>query len=74
MKFQSASQVAVGLIPVNGAKKCGKQVTVILYNGKNSVETTQTTEKTAEIIVRILKERPYSTAGQLAEELGLTVD
>lgn len=65
-------------------------VTVVLYNGKtpaNNAQTTEnttqnttenatekTTEKTTEKIIRILKERPYTTAGQLAEELGLTVD
>lgn len=65
-------------------------VTVVLYNGKtaaNNVQTTEkttqkttqkttenATEKTTEKIIRILKERPYATAGQLAEELGLTVD
>lgn len=61
-------------------------VTVVLYNGKtaaNNVQTTEkttqkttenATEKTTEKIIRILKERPYTTAGQLAEELGLTVD
>ena len=50
----------------------------VLYNGKtaaNNVQTTEnTTQKTTEKIIRILKERPYTTAGQLAEELGLTVD
>lgn len=45
-------------------------VTVVLYNGKTATNNAQTTEK----IIRILKERPYATAGQLAEELGLTVD
>ena len=57
-------------------------VTVVLYNGKtaaNNAQTTEnttqkTTEKTTEKIIRILKERPYATAGQLAEELGLTID
>lgn len=53
-------------------------VTVVLYNGKtaaNNAQTTEnTTQKTTEKIIRILKERPYTTAGQLAEELGLTVD
>lgn len=52
--------------------------TVVLYNGKtaaNNAQTTEnTTQKTTEKIIRILKERPYTTAGQLAEELGLTVD
>lgn len=53
-------------------------VTVVLYNGKTAANNAQTTEnateKTTEKIIRILKERPYATAGQLAEELGLTVD
>lgn len=53
-------------------------VTVVLYNGKTAADNAQTTEnttqKTTEKIIRILKERPYATAGQLAEELGLTVD
>lgn len=57
-------------------------VTVVLYNGKTAANNAQTTEnatenateKTTEKIIRILKERPYTTAGQLAEELGLTVD
>ena len=45
-------------------------VTVILYNEKAADGNSQTTEK----IIRILKDRPYTTAGQLAEELGLTID
>ena len=45
-------------------------VTVVLRNGKSVGDNTQTTEK----IIRILKERPYATAGQIAEELGLTID
>lgn len=53
-------------------------MTVVLYNGKtaaNNAQTTEnTTQKTTEKIIRILKERPYATAGQLAEELGLTID
>lgn len=65
-------------------------VTVVLYNGKTAANNDQTTEnttqnttqkttenateKTTEKIIRILKERPYATAGQLAEELGLTID
>lgn len=53
-------------------------VTVVLYNGKtaaNNAQTTEnTTQKTTEKIIRILKERPYATAGKLAEELGLTID
>lgn len=57
-------------------------VTVVLYNGKTAANNAQTTENTTqkttenatEKIIRILKERPYTTAGQLAEELGLTVD
>lgn len=49
-------------------------VTVVLYNGKTAANNAQTTENTTEKIIRILKERPYATAGQLAEELGLTVD
>ena len=61
-------------------------VTVILYNGKAAAGNSQTTEnatekttenttqKTTEKIIRILKDRPYTTAGQLAEELGLTID
>lgn len=57
-------------------------VTVVLYNGKTAANNAQTTEKTTqnatektpEKIIRILKERPYATAGQLAEELGLTTD
>lgn len=53
-------------------------VTVILYNEKaadgNSQTTENATEKTTEKIIRILKDRPYTTAGQLAEELGLTID
>ena len=53
-------------------------VTVILYNEKaadgNSQTTENTTQKTTEKIIRILKDRPYTTAGQLAEELGLTID
>lgn len=53
-------------------------VTVVLYNGKtaaNNAQTTEnTTQKTTEKIIKILKERPYATAGQLAEELGLTID
>ena len=65
-------------------------VTVVLYNGKTAANNAQTpenttqkttenatenaTEKTTEKIIRILKERPYTTAGQLAEELGLTID
>lgn len=57
-------------------------VTVVLYNGKTAANNAQTTENTTqkttenatEKIIKILKERPYATAGQLAEELGLTVD
>ena len=49
-------------------------VTVVLYNGKTAANNAQTTENATEKIIRILKERPYTTAGQLAEELGLTVD
>lgn len=61
-------------------------VTVVLRNGKTTSDNPQTTEKTAltttenatekttEKIIRILKERPYATAGQVAEELGLTID
>ena len=53
-------------------------VTVVLYNGKtaayNAQTTENTTQKTTEKIIRILKERPYATAGQLAEELGLAID
>ena len=61
-------------------------VTVILYNEKAADGNSQTTEsatqkttenateKTTEKIIRILKDRPYTTAGQLAEELGLTID
>lgn len=57
-------------------------VTVVLYNGKTAANNAQTTEDTTqkttenatEKIIRILKERPYATAGQLAEELGLTID
>ena len=61
-------------------------VTVVLRNGKTGADNQQTTEnttqkttenateKTTEKIIRILKERPYATAGQLAEELGITVD
>ena len=57
-------------------------VTVILYNEKaadGNSQTTEsatqkTTEKTTEKSIRILKDRPYTTAGQLAEELGLTID
>lgn len=49
-------------------------VTVVLYNGKTAANNVQTTENATEKIIRILKERPYTTAGQLAEELGLTVD
>ena len=61
-------------------------VTVVLRNGKTGADslhatekTTQkttenATEKTTEKILRILKEHPQATAGQLAEELGLTVD
>ena len=61
------------------AVACKEQfLAVVLYNGKtaaNNVQTTEnTTQKTTEKIIRILKERPYATAGQLAEELGLTVD
>lgn len=42
---------------------------------KTTEKTTENaTEKTTEKIIRILKERPYATAGQLAEELGLTID
>ena len=53
-------------------------VMVVLYNRKapagNSQTTENTTQKTTEKIIRILKDRPYATAGQLAEELGLTID
>lgn len=49
-------------------------VTVVLYNGKTAANNAQTTENATEKIIRILKERPYATAGQLAEELGLTID
>lgn len=49
-------------------------VTVVLYNGKTAANNAQTTENATEKIIRILKERPYTTAGQLAEKLGLTVD
>ena len=60
-------------------------VTVVLRNGKTAADDPQTTEKnpittenatekTTEKIIRILKERPYATAGQIAEELGLTID
>ena len=61
-------------------------VMVVLYNGKAAAGSSQTmenttqkttenaTEKTTEKIIRILKDRPYTTAGQLAEELGLTID
>ena len=61
-------------------------VTVVLRNGKTVADNLQTTEKTphtttenatektTEKIIRILKERPYATAGQIAEELDLTID
>lgn len=49
-------------------------VTVVLYNGKTAANNAQTTENATEKIIKILKERPYATAGQLAEELGLTID
>ena len=53
-------------------------VMVVLYNGKAAAGSSQTmentTQKTTEKIIRILKDRPYTTAGQLAEELGLTID
>ena len=57
-------------------------VTVVLRNGRINSDTIQATEKTTqkttenatEKIIRILKERPYATAGQIAEELGLTID
>ena len=61
-------------------------VTVVLRNGRVNTDTIQATEKTTqrttenatekttEKIIRILKERPYATAGQIAEELGLTID
>lgn len=48
-------------------------VTVVLYNGKtaaNNAQTTEnTTQKTTEKIIRILKERPYATAGNLPKNL-----
>ena len=47
-------------------------VTVILYNGKTPTE--KTTEKTTEKILRILEGHPFFTAGQLADELGITID
>lgn len=59
---------------------------MVLHNGKTAVDNPQTTEKTfhtttenatektTEKIIRILRERPYATAGQIAEELGLTID
>lgn len=44
-------------------------------NSQTTENTTQkTTENATEKIIRILKDRPYTTAGQLAEELGLTID
>ena len=49
-------------------------VTVVLRNRRRTTDTMQATEKTTEKIIRILKERPYATAGQIAEELGLTID
>ena len=53
-------------------------VTVVLRNRRGNTDTIQatekTTQKTTEKIIRILKERPYATAGQIAEELGLTID
>ena len=53
-------------------------VTVVLRNRRVNTDTIQatekTTQKTTEKNIRILKERPYATAGQIAEELGLTID
>lgn len=53
-------------------------VTVVLYNGKTPMESKSVadvgSEKTTEKIIRILEKRPYVTAAQLADELGITVD
>ena len=47
---------------------------VVLRNGKTNTDKIQNTENATEKIIWILKDRPYATAGQIAEELGLTVD
>ena len=53
-------------------------VTVVLYNGKTPMESKSVadvgSEKTTEKTIRILEKRPYVTAAQLADELGITVD
>ena len=47
---------------------------VVLRNGKTNTDKIKNTENATEKIIWILKDRPYATAGQIAEELGLTVD
>lgn len=53
-------------------------VIVVLHNGKVAQDSkpaaNNTTEKTTEKIMRLLAEQPSITAGQLAEELGITID
>lgn len=53
-------------------------VIVVLHNGKVAQDSkpaaNSTTEKTTEKIMRLLAEQPSITAGQLAEELGITID
>ena len=46
----------------------------VLRNGKTNTDKTQNTENATEKSIWIRKDRPYATAGQIAEELGLTVD
>ena len=46
----------------------------VLRNGKTNTDKIKNTENATEKNIWILKDRPYATAGQIAEELGLTVD
>ena len=69
----------VTVVLYNGKTAANNVQTTENTTQKTTENTTQkttenTTQKTTEKIIRILKERPYTTAGQLAEELGLTVD
>ena len=46
----------------------------VLRNGKTNTDKIKNTENATEKIIWILKDRPYATAGQIAEELRITID
>ena len=61
-------------MPLPGTENTTQKTTENTTQKTTENATEKTTEKTTEKIIRILKDRPYTTAGQLAEELGLTID